>query len=138
MIIDPELRKLVREVIREKKCNFQFHRGWQLKAEAVKVFLRDNKAAAKAIRESQSKIKRLDKLIAAEHRKIRSWGLNNRGDSVRSVTLFKKNGGVTAPDPVMPPSFESVMSELAAVTKTAAADKILAKLGIVWKPASNQ
>lgn len=138
MIIDPELRKVVREVLREKKRTFQCHRSWKLKAEAVSVFLNKNKAAADSVKKAQCQIKRLEKAIAAEHRKIRAWGLNNRGDSIDSVTLFKKNGGVVAPEPTLPPSFESVMSELAAATTQSEATKILSKIGVIWKPASNR
>lgn len=132
MIIDQQLRKVVREVLKEKKHVFQTHRSWKTKEEAVRTFLRKNKAAASVIKEAKSKIKQLEKAIEVERRKIKSWGLNGHGNSIRSNTLFKRNGGVVDLEPVMPPSFESVMSRLASATKQSEVDQVLAELGIAW------
>ncbi len=134
MIIDPELRKALRETLRVKQREQRHFNKWHAQKEAATAFLKANPEVAKRVRVLNKTVDALEKQQDGMRREIAAFGLSRDAKTIGDEKKFKANGGVLPVEPPLVPGFDSVIAQLTAATTKAQADAILQKLGIHWQP----
>jgi len=133
MIIDPELRKALRETLRVKQREQRHFNKWHAQKEAAAAFLKANPGVAKRVRVLNKSIDVLEKQQDAMRKEIAAFGLSRDAKTVGDEKKFKANGGILPIEPPMVPGFDGVIAQLTAATTKAQANAILQKLGIHWE-----